>query len=140
MGNVERVDFEGHLIFMNATSVGDKPGANDGIYAWELTYSTSRQVGTGTMVSQHNRAGLILPRPGATYSQVKSDIATLMLRRTGGDPGTFLTTFWDFRPNVVFGADNDVTGNPREVTPKNLAKGIEDWQAYEAAEAAKRSS
>lgn len=139
MDDIERIEKNGHLILVGAVSAGGY-GDNKGTYAWEITVTSQTAVYNGSIAAERTRAGLVLPRAGSTYAEVKSDIFVMVRDQMGGDFGKHTIRHWDFEPNIVFGASSDYTAMPDEKDVDTLTKDVTAYQAWEKAEAAKHQA
>jgi hypothetical protein len=118
MGDIQRVEYKGHILFPGGT---EGLPTNQGVYAYGMTMTASTYSGTITRY----RCGLIVPRPGSTYAEVKAIVFEVAAEGLG-QPGSACVTHWDFSPNIVFGVAGDIGGLPEEVTEKVIRKRVSE--------------
>lgn len=99
MGNVERVEINGHSVWPGATSITPW---SPGLYFYTVTLSYQMGPGGFGNMSSH---GLVEPRHGSQYGELVTDILEMVRRRCPGQDGSKVMMFFNIVPNGQFSRD-----------------------------------
>lgn len=101
MGNVERVQYNGHNVWPGATHLTPY---QPGLYFYTVTLSYQMGPGGFGNMSSH---GLVEPRHGSQYGELVMDVLEVVRRRCPGQDGSKVMMFFNLVPNGQFVADAD---------------------------------
>ena len=88
---------KGHKVYPNGVALTSPEGKD---FAYSLTLQVSLDYGATALKS---RMGLIVPRPGSTEAEVKTDLMEMIVNEVRGMiSGSVIVLFWDLRPNRTF--------------------------------------
>lgn len=96
MASIERVEFNGHNIWPNATSL--TPYA-PGLYFYMVALNYSAGPGA---IGNMSSSGLVEPRHGSQYGELVTDVLEYVRRNCPGAHGGKVVTFFNIVPNGQF--------------------------------------